>query len=125
MTPIRRDVGNLIRASGVGIQVDVLASGFDIHRLDIVGIRRPEAPEDVVFVSGCAYAAVVAHASGVIGIPLDRPGLCLMRWACLRWFRASYQLIARAEGIKMVAIDTKLLRCIVKDSSQDLFTAGG
>lgn len=40
VTPIRRDVGNLIRASGIGIQVDVLASSFDIHRLDIMGIGR-------------------------------------------------------------------------------------
>lgn len=38
MTPIRRNIGNLIRATGVGIQMDVLASGLDIVGLDIVRV---------------------------------------------------------------------------------------
>lgn len=79
MTPIRGNVGNLIRATGVGIQVDVLAGGLDIISLDIVRVGRRKAPEDVVFVSGCAYAVGVAHASRVIGVPHDRPALPLIR----------------------------------------------
>ncbi|KAI7326875.1 hypothetical protein KC326_g161 [Hortaea werneckii] len=69
MTPIRRNIGNLIRATGVGIQMDVLAGGLDVVSFDI--------------------------------------------------------LIARAEGIKMLATDMKLLRCMVKDNVQDVFTTRG